>query len=105
MMITTQVVDTVKGAAAVRLPVELDMFITGHGWKQIGQGLTNLEGRIEDFFEAAAPGFYRLNYDAAGYDANTFFPSIAVMFEVKDPAERHHLVLTLTPFGYSTYRG
>lgn len=104
MMITTQVVDTVKGAAAVRVPVELDMFITGHGWKQIGQGLTNLEGRIDEFFEAAAPGFYRLNYDVASYDANTFFPSVAVVFEVKDSSEPHRLVLTLSPFGYSTYR-
>ena len=33
------------------------------------------------------------------------FPEASVVFEVRDPAQKHHVPLLLSPFGYSTYRG
>ena len=35
----------------------------------------------------------------------TFYPQVSVVFEVRDPAQHHHVPLLLSPFGYSTYRG
>ncbi|SRR6266851_533115 len=105
MMITTHVLDTALGQPARRIPVELDMFITGHGWREVGRGLTNDEGRIGDFGEPAAAGLYRLMFDVAACLPNAFFPSVAVTFEVRDPNEHYHVPLLLSPFGYSTYRG
>ena len=40
-MITTQVLDTARGAPAARIPVQLDIFITGQGWHEVGHGVTS----------------------------------------------------------------
>lgn len=104
-MITTQVVDTARGVAAARVPVQLDYFVTGQGWREVGHGVTNAEGCISDFGEHPAPGIYRLMFDVASYISDAFFPSISITFEVRDPTERHHIPLHLSPFGYSTHRG
>ena len=104
-MITTHILDLVRGCAAARVPVELDVFITGHGWREVGRGLTNEEGRVQGFGEPAAEGVYRLAYDVASYDPECFFPSISVTFEVQDPQAHFHMPLLLSRFGYTTYRG
>jgi 5-hydroxyisourate hydrolase len=105
MMITTHVLDTARGRPASRVPVELDMFITGQGWREVGRGVTSNEGRILDFGEPAAIGVYRLMFDVASYEPDSFFPSIAVTFDVRDPGAHYHVPLLLSPYGYSTYRG
>jgi 5-hydroxyisourate hydrolase len=105
MMITTHILDTAQGRPAPHIPVELDVFITGYGWYEVGRGVTNDEGQILDFGEPAAAGLYRLMFDVAAYMPRAFFPSIAIAFEVRDPAEHYHVPLLLSPFGYSTYRG
>ena len=104
-MITTQVTDTSLGRPVERVPVELDVFITGKGWHEVGRGVTNSEGMIADFGEPAAPGLYRLMFDAGSYLPEAFFPSINVIFDVSDSSERCHLPLLLSRFGYSVYRG
>ena len=104
-MISTQVLDVEHGHPAGRIPVELDLFITGHGWREIGRGVTNLDGWVTEFGEPAAPGVYRLVFDVASYVPDAFFPSIAVTFEVRNAELPHHVPLVLSPFGYSTYRG
>ena len=104
MMITSEVTDAVRGLAAPRVSAELDVFITGHGWREVGHGVTNDEGRIFDFGEPAAAGIYRLMFDVASYLPDTCFPSITVTFEVRNPDARCHLRLALSPFGYTVYR-
>ena len=34
----------------------------------------------------------------------TFYPFIEVVFEIKDN-QHYHIPITLSPYGYSTYRG
>ena len=104
-MITTYILDTARGTPAARVPVELDYFVTGHGWREVGHGITNTDGRVTEFGEPPAAGIYRLMFDIASYIPNAFFPSIAITFEVRDAAEKYHVPLLLSPFGYSTYRG
>ncbi|HLW76644.1 MAG TPA: hydroxyisourate hydrolase [Bryobacteraceae bacterium] len=103
-MITISVLDTTRGAPAPRIPTELDVFITGHGWREVGHGLTNGEGRIQSFGEPPAAGVYRLMLDIASYDPEIFFPSIAVTFEVADQQESVHIALSLSRFAYSVAR-
>jgi 5-hydroxyisourate hydrolase len=103
-MITTQVLDTARGVPAARIPVQLDIFITGHGWREVGHGITNEEGSVPDFGEPAVVGVYRIMFDIAAYTPHCFYPSIAITFEVRNPKDRYHLPLLLSPFGYSTYR-
>lgn len=104
-MISTHVLDTARGVPAARVPVELDFFLSGHGWREVGHGITNAEGRITEFGEPPAAGIYRLMFDVASYIPNAFFPSVAITFEVRDAAEKYHIPLLLSPFGYSTHRG
>lgn len=104
-MITTHVLDIANGQPAAMIPVELDVFITGHGWRDAGRGVTNADGRILDFGEESAPGIYRLMFDAGVYLPDAFFPTISITFEVRDPTEHYHIPLLLSPFGYTTYRG
>jgi 5-hydroxyisourate hydrolase len=103
-VISTHVMDAARGVPAVRVPVQLDSFISGHGWHEIGRAETNLEGRAGSFGEPDAPGVYRLMYDVAAYAPEAFFPTIAITFEVRDPNERYHIPLILSPFGYSAHR-
>jgi 5-hydroxyisourate hydrolase len=105
MMITTHVLDMTTGEPAERIPVELDIFITGHGWRDVGRGVTNTDGRILDFGEPPAVGVYRLMFDVGVHIPDPFFPTISITFEVKDQNDTYHIPLLLSPFGYTTYRG
>jgi 5-hydroxyisourate hydrolase len=104
-MVTTQILDTHRGKPAARVPVELDFFVDGHGWRQVGQALTDHKGGISDFGESPIAGIYRLAFDIAAYDIDCMFPSIAITFEVRDPTLGCHLPLVLSQFGYTTFRG
>jgi 5-hydroxyisourate hydrolase len=104
-MISTQVIDTARGRPAAHIPVELDLFITGQGWYEVGRGFTNSEGMIGDFGEPAAAGLYRLMFDIASYSPDAFFPSISIAFEIRDFNDHFHVPLQLSPYGYSVYRG
>jgi 5-hydroxyisourate hydrolase len=103
-MITTQVVDTALGRPAQRLPVVLDRFISGQGWGQVGQALTDANGEIGGFDEPAVAGIYRLTFDVEAYQAESFFPTISITFQVRDAAAGHHLPLLMSRYSYSTYQ-
>jgi hydroxyisourate hydrolase len=105
MMITTHVIDTATGEPAARIPVELDVFVSGHGWRDAGRGVTNTDGRVLDFGEAPVPGIYRLMFDVAVHIPAAFFPTISITFEVRDEKDHYHIPLLLSPFGYTTYKG
>jgi 5-hydroxyisourate hydrolase len=105
MMITANVHDIARGRPGARIPVELDFFITGHGWREVGRGVTNEQGFIHDFGEPSARGIYRLMLDVESYDNSSFFPSIAVTFEVRDEQEHYQISVLLSPYGYAVHRG
>jgi 5-hydroxyisourate hydrolase len=105
MMITTHLHDITQGCPAARIPAELDVFISGHGWREVGHGVTNEQGFIHDFGEPPAQGIYRLMFDVASQNPHAFFPSISVTFEVRDPKDHTHIGLLLSRFGYSVHRG
>ena len=103
-MISTRVMDAGRGIPAYRVPVQLDAFIAGQGWKEVGHGMTSTDGTVHDFGVPEVAGIYRLMFDIAAYSSENFFPSIAITFEVKNSAERHHIPLVLSAYGYSTFR-
>jgi len=108
--ITTHVLDTSRGCPGAGIRVELHRK-SGDGWKPIGQGHTDGNGRCGNLMgdEKPDPGTYRLNFHAAEYfqmqDTKAFYSEIPVIFEVGDPNQHYHVPLLLSPFGYSTYRG
>ena len=103
-MISMQIADIVRGCKAARVAAELDYFINGHGWKQVGQGVSNDSGRIGTFGEPPAAGIYRLSLDVAAYAPESFFPSIEAVFEVRDASEDCELNVQLSTCGYSVSR-
>jgi 5-hydroxyisourate hydrolase len=109
--ITTHVLDTSLGRPAEGVPVVLEVEDVGTGWKQLGRGETDKDGRLRDLLAEGAlvEGTYRLTFDTHTYFADrkveAFYPQVSVVFSVRNASEHHHVPLLLSPFGYTTYRG
>ncbi len=110
--ITTHILDTSTGNPGAGIPVVLERKTHTSGWKDIADGITDVDGRINDLIsptEVFLPGHYRLIFETGAYfllsSVECFFPQITVSFVVKDPMQHYHVPLLLSPFGYSTYRG
>jgi len=109
--LSTHVLDASRGCPASGVPVEL-FLLDGDGWRRLGGGTTDPDGRLRDFGEGAAgltADTYRLVFGTAAYFAATgqrgFYPEVSVTFDCADPAAHYHVPLLLSPFAYSTYRG
>ena len=108
--ITTHVLDVSLGKPAAGVPAVLEGQ-AGGGWKELGRGVTDADGRIKTLLAPGAltAGVYRLSFDTAAYfkarGTAGFYPSVPIVFEITAAAEHYHVPLLLSPFGYSTYRG
>jgi 5-hydroxyisourate hydrolase len=51
--ITTHVLDTSLGRPAAGVPVVLEVEDVGTGWKQVGRGATDKDGRLSDLLGEA----------------------------------------------------
>lgn len=110
--ITTHVLDTARGRPAGGVPVTLEVRAEGGGWRELGRGATDDDGRLKTLLppgHALSEGVYRLTFDTfvyfASHDTEGFYTEVVVSFVVRDAAQHHHVPLLLSPFGYSTYRG
>ena len=107
--ITTHVLDTALGKPAAGVQLVLER-VDGDV-RELARGVTDADGRVGDLLTPGSldPGTYRITFDTGAYFAATarpsFYPSVAVVFEIVDPAQHYHVPLLLSPFGYSTYRG
>jgi 5-hydroxyisourate hydrolase len=109
--ITTHVLDISIGRPAAGVPVTLEIEKTGRGWKELGRGVTDNDGRLRELLAAGSlkEGTYRLTFDTRSYFASrkveAFYPQVSVVFEVRRSSEHYHIPLLLSPHGHSTYRG
>ena len=111
-MITTHVLDLSSGQPAQGMGVTLEIQRQGHGWVKLGERKTDADGRVKEFLQPGSAldrGHYRLAFEVGAYYGGrgeaTFYPVVPVEFEVRDPSQRYHVPLLVSPFGYSTYRG
>ena len=114
-MISTHVLDTARGVPAAGVSVLLERLDAAGGLdasREISRATTDADGRVRELVSpgaAAEAGRYRLTFDTGAYFAalgvEAFYPSVAVVFEVRDLTQHHHVPLLLSPYGYSTYRG
>ena len=108
--ITTHILDTAAGKPAAGVPVQLQR-LTGSSWTDLAQGSTNADGRVTDLLKPGTlvAATYRITFDTGAYyreqGAGSFYPEVAVVFQVENTQEHYHVPLLLSPFGYSTYRG
>lgn len=109
--ITTHVLDVSLGRPAAGVPVLLEVEDVGTGWKELGRGETDKDGRLRDLLGPGSlvEGTYRLTFDTHSYFASrkveALYPLVSVVFSVRDAKQHYHIPLLLSPFGYSTYRG
>lgn len=109
MGISTHVLDTARGRPAAGIAVIL---ATGDANREIARGTTDADGRVPGLVPRGTPiaaGVYRLTFDTGAYfraqGVVGFYPHVPIVFEVREPAEHHHVPLLLSPYGFATYRG
>eukprot|EP00397_Hematodinium_sp_SG-2012_P050409 GEMP01058572.1.p1 GENE.GEMP01058572.1~~GEMP01058572.1.p1 ORF type:complete len:153 (+),score=33.85 GEMP01058572.1:74-532(+) len=81
-------------------------------WVLIAKKMSHDSGRTDPFIKGdVTPGTYRFTFQTEEYFSKsaqeTFFPYVQVIFQVKNGQEKEdfHVPITISPFGYSTYRG
>jgi 5-hydroxyisourate hydrolase len=102
--ISTHVLDATTGRPAAGLELALSQQ-DGGDWRELSRRATDADGRVHDLAGNVAPGVYRIVFETGAYLAQTFYPEVIVVFQITDPAARHHVPLLLSPYAYSTYRG
>ncbi|KAI1715624.1 HIUase/Transthyretin family domain-containing protein [Ditylenchus destructor] len=80
-------------------------------WVELAVTTTNGAGRIPLVHPGTnlSVGIYKLRFATKQYfeqqNQQTFYPYIEVIFEVDDIRKHYHVPITLSNFGYSTYKG
>lgn len=108
--LSSHILDINKGMPAAGVRIALSKMEAGE-WHPVEEKTTDENGRIKDFLEENGQnhrGIYKLTYYTAPYfeqaGQESFYPFIEVVFEIKDD-KHYHVPITLSPYGYSTYRG
>ncbi|WP_159478673.1 hydroxyisourate hydrolase [Dyadobacter sp. 3J3] len=109
--LSSHILDISKGMPASNVRIRLEKLETNKkAWSIIEEKVTDANGRIPDFLsnERSNEGIYKLTFLTADYFKNqnieSFYPFIEVVFEIKDN-KHYHVPITLSAYGYSTYRG
>jgi 5-hydroxyisourate hydrolase len=109
--ISTHVLDLVQGKPAKGVPVRLEKQNAAGEWRLLNQARTDEDGRAHLLPEGEilSLGVYRLRFDTGNYyglqKIDTLYPTVEVIFQVRDDEPHFHIPLLLSPNGYSTYRG
>lgn len=100
------------GKPAPNVNVKLMMQEKGGSWKLLNTQKTDDNGRIGNFLpnedNVKHDGTYKLIFETTPYFNNqgleSFYPYVEVNFNIKGD-NHYHVPITLSPYGYSTYRG
>lgn len=114
-LLSSHILDLVKGQPAKDVEVILQKLESnGINWAALDVKKTDNDGRITDFLKVAKgeeptlKGIYKLTFYTKPYfdseNRSTFYPFIEVVFEISGEGH-YHVPITLSPYGYSTYRG
>jgi 5-hydroxyisourate hydrolase len=109
--LSSHILDVSKGTPATGISIKLERYneLTKI-WTFVDEKKTDLNGRITDFLNSNKSnlGIYKLTYFTSDYfkrdNIESFYPFIEVVFQIKDQ-NHYHVPITLSAFGYSTYRG
>lgn len=110
--LSTHVLDINVGEPAEGVPVLLEKMDEGtETWSRVARKATAETGRINNFLPTGQDneGIYRFTFYTEDYfeaqDTDSLYPFIQVVFEIEEDAGHYHVPITLSPYGYSTYRG
>lgn len=110
--LSSHILDISTGAPAPGVTIRLERLSADSLWTPVAERQTDADGRVRDFLPVTPGqdnrGIYKLVYLTRPYftarGQQSFYPFIEVVFEVSD-SSHYHVPITLSPFGYSTYRG
>ncbi|SMP11034.1 hydroxyisourate hydrolase [Chryseobacterium profundimaris] len=109
--LSTHILDVSKGVPAPGVTIKLEKYNQqSETWTFVDEKKTDANGRISDFLPSENPnaGIFKLIYYTKDYfnktNTESFYPFIEVVFQIKDN-NHYHVPITLSPYGYSTYRG
>jgi 5-hydroxyisourate hydrolase len=107
--LSTHVLDTARGVPAEGVGITL-FAVAAKERTHLAAAITNGDGRTDTPLSTTlAAGTYELVFEVAGYfaarETPAFFDEITVRFRIDEGAQRYHVPLLLSPWGYSTYRG
>lgn len=109
--LSSHILDITTGKPAANVQITLSKKDRNDNWQIVEEKKTNSNGRIKDFLKQDGrnnKGIYKLIFHTSPYFTSlghkSFYPYIEVVFELVDD-EHYHVPITLSPFGYSTYRG
>ncbi|ELZ8435169.1 TPA: hydroxyisourate hydrolase [Campylobacter coli] len=112
--LSTHILDINSGQPASNVKVELYNLDQNRQWVKISEKFTKKNGRIADFLpyektENRSFGVYKLKFYTKDYyishKVDSFYPFVEVSFELLKDQKHYHIPITLSPFGYLTYRG
>ena len=110
--LSSHILDISQGKPSPNVKIALSKQDKNQTWVLIDEKYTDNNGRIKDFLKEESNknnnGVYKLTFYITPYfeklKQKTFYPFIEVVFEIKDN-QHYHIPITLSPYGYSTYRG
>ncbi|WP_313373842.1 hydroxyisourate hydrolase [Chishuiella sp.] len=108
--LSSHILDLSTGNPAKNVSVTLQKMNKDKLWKIISTNNTDENGRINNLLPSQNnnEGIYKLVFDTHPYFENknidSFYPFVEVVFTIKGQ-EHFHVPITISPFGYSTYRG
>jgi 5-hydroxyisourate hydrolase len=109
--LSTHVLDISKGLPAENVEISLyKLDDKSNTWLLLSTLLTDKNGRISDFLPKNVDnkGTYKLQFQTKKYfdpqGIESIYPYIDVNFVISGKSH-YHIPITLSPYGYSTYRG
>lgn len=109
--LSSHILDITSGKPATDVKITLSKKDSKDNWMIVDEKITDSNGRIKEFLKQDGSdntGIYKLTFHTSPYfqslGQKSFYPFVEVVFELAD-SEHYHVPITLSPFGYSTYRG
>jgi 5-hydroxyisourate hydrolase len=109
--LSSHILDVSKGSPATGVTIQLEKYNEQtKNWVWVDKKITDSNGRITNFLPTKNSniGIFKLTYFTTEYfkrsNIESFYPFIEVVFQIKDK-QHYHVPITLSAFGYSTYRG
>ena len=109
--LSSHILDVSKGMPAAGVTIKLEKFNDAKKtWTSVEEKVTDKNGRVPDFLpnDKSNLGIYKLTYYTSDYfkkmNTEIFYPWVEVVFQITN-ADHYHVPITLSAYGYSTYRG
>uniref|UniRef100_A0AC34F353 5-hydroxyisourate hydrolase n=1 Tax=Panagrolaimus sp. ES5 TaxID=591445 RepID=A0AC34F353_9BILA len=109
--ISSHVLDIALGKPGEGIEIVASRLENDGTWRILATTKTDKNGRVPIVHpnDELVIGLYKLHFDTKSYfeglKEKTFYPYIEVVFEITDASQHYHVPITLSNYGYSTYKG